>query len=288
MHGKMAVSVNRKGPQMTDQKYLDQLAAAERRALSRAAPQPSHGKTPPAAPKIELDPSHRARSVDDIAAKIERGNLAEREAKRAGSRARLAVSGAEDAARTTARKSVKGGVPDVGTGQTIIKLRQPPIAYLIDHRRIGAEERQAADEIALAFFTLSSRLMVKGIAYDRVDGGRGHDVPWPLRVAGAVANYQNWARLWSDRNKTYCDPTLEIVIAAVIDERPIRGIAQDLGFRPAKIARGVVCGLRDYAAHASIITGKVAENWRQEAEREFAVTPAAIRLTAYARAQLER
>jgi hypothetical protein len=198
------------------------------------------------------------------------------------------VDQAEKAALAAARRLMKGQVEDVGTGQTIIKLRQPPLAYLIDQRRIGAEERQAADEIALAFFTLSSRLMVKGITFDRVDGGRGHDVPWPLRVAGAVENYQRWANIWSERNKAYCDPTLEICIAAVIDERHIRGIAQDLCFRPAKIARAIICGLRDYAARASIITGGLAERWRQEAEREFAITPAAIRLTAYARARLER
>jgi hypothetical protein len=198
------------------------------------------------------------------------------------------VEEAQKAALAAARATIKGEVPDVGTGETIIKFRQPPVAYLIDKRRIGSAEQQAASAIELAFYTLSSSLMVKGISYDRVDSSRGHDLPWSVRVADTVKTYQKWANVWSDRNKQYCDPTLEIVIAAVIDERHIRGIAQDLCFRPAKIERAIICGLRDYAVRAEIVDGRQAQAWTQEAEREFAITPASIRLTAYARARLER
>ena len=211
-----------------------------------------------------------------------------RKAKTPEKRFAAVVADAEADARTRARSSIKGEITDVGTGQTIIKMKQAPIAYLIDKRKIGAEERQAADEIALAFQTLSSRLMVRGISYERVDCGRVNDLPWPARVADAVRRYQDWARTWTDRSAQYFDPTLEIVIAAVIDERHIRGIAQDLGFRPAKIERAIICGLRDYAARAKIAHGKQAEQWKLEAAREFAITPDARLYTAYARARLER
>ena len=51
---------------------------------------------------------------------------------------------------------------------------------------------------------------------------------------------------------------LEVIIAAVVDERPISVIAADIGRsgRGYKIVKnGIVCGLRDYAARAGWITG---------------------------------
>lgn len=200
---------------------------------------------------------------------------------------RATLRAAEENALVTTRARVRGDVNDVGTPYTIVKMRPTPVETLIDKHKIGSEERQAADEISLAFFALSSRLMLRGINYDRVDGGRQSNLPWSVRLAGAVSRYQAWANIWSGRNKQYADPTLEIVIAAVIDERRIRGIAQDLCFRPAKIERAIICGLRDYAARADIAGGKHAQRWKDEAQREFAITPDAIRLTAYARARLE-
>jgi hypothetical protein len=183
---------------------------------------------------------------------------------------RLQVAKAEEEALAIARAAVKGEVPDVGTGETIIKLKQAPVGFLIDKKRIGSEERQAADEISLAFFTLSSRLMVRGIDYDRVDGGRGSDAPWAVRTAKAVGNYHAFANVWSARHKQYADPTLEIIIAAVIDERHIRGIAQDMGFDPRRIERAIVHGLRDYAARAQFAHGKLGNAWIEAAEAEFA------------------
>ena len=200
---------------------------------------------------------------------------------------RKLIVAAGEQALIAARAAVKGEVPDVGTGETIIKLKQAPVAFLIDEKRIGSEERQAADEISLAFFTLSSRLMIRGIDYERVDGGRGNDAPWAIRTAKAVDNYQKFANIWSDRNKQYADPTLEIVIAAVIDERHIRGIAQDMGFSPKRIERTIIHGLRDYAARADFSHGKVGEAWKAAAQAEFAPMNPTL-LKAVKRARIER
>lgn len=183
------------------------------------------------------------------------------------------------------RDAIKERVDDVGTGQTIIKLRQAPLPFLIGKHKIASEELQAADEISLAFTALSGALMVKGISFDRVDCSRGTS-DLPLRVAGAVSRYQDWAKVWSQRNASYCDPTLEIVIAAVIDERPIRAIAADMGFRVQKVEKAIINGLRDYAAHIGVVTGHHAQIWRDKAAAEFVPTPASIRLTAYARARI--
>lgn len=177
---------------------------------------------------------------------------------------------AENAALEDARKRVKGEVADVGTGFTLLKMRQKPIPKLIDEQKIGPHERDAATEIELAIFTLTSRLMVRGINYERVDYGKSSDAPMPVRQAHAVKRYQEYAKVWSDRAALYADPTLQIVIAAVVDEQPVRSIADDVGYRRQRVERALIWGLRDYAARAGMVSGKLAQDWIDTAEQMFA------------------
>lgn len=174
---------------------------------------------------------------------------------------------------------------DPGTGFTIIKMLRKPLDVLIEKHKIGQEELDAAEEIGLAFYTLTSRLACRGINYERVDGGGGTEIPWPARVAGAVGRYQAFAKLWTRRSNGYQDPTLEIVIAVVVDERPIRGLAIDLHISRARCERALIGGLRDYAARAGLVGGQVSERWKRDAEWVFG--PEALQRAA-SRARMER
>lgn len=156
-----------------------------------------------------------------------------------------------------------------GTGQTILKHRQAPIARLVDSEKIGPEEIQAAQEIEQAFFAIDTRGRLCGMTLDRVDGGRHSDLPWPATVAKAVVNYQRWANHWSSRRKAYGDPMLEVVVAAVIDERPIKEIAMDVGRRHTTVELGLASGLRHYAAWAGFASGQMAALWLDAAESVF-------------------
>jgi hypothetical protein len=198
-----------------------------------------------------------------------------------------AIRKTEAAEMDRKRAQIKDPVSDVGTGFTIIKLQQKPLELLINAHKIGPEEIQAAEEIGLAFYTISSRLACRGISYDRVDGGRGDDIPWPARVAGAVGRYQHFAKVWSDRNKSYGDPTLEIVIAAVVDEQSLRSLAIDKRCARARAERALIGGLRDYAARAGLVSGMQGNRWRDDAERVFGPTSPVLR-AAVQRARLER
>ena len=137
-----------------------------------------------------------------------------------------------------------------GTGYTIIKRRLSPVAQLVDGGHITSEHLQSADEIVFAFAAIAGRLWVRSAAIDRV-GGRTHDdTPWGLRTASAVARYQEWARAWSCRSKNRADPTLSIVISAVVDEHSMRSIAADHGIHRDTVRNRLVAGLQDYAIRA--------------------------------------
>lgn len=168
------------------------------------------------------------------------------------------------------RANIKDAVLDVGTGQTILKLRQKAIPKLVDEGKIGPEELAAAAEILIAFNAIASRLMCRGISYERVDNGGGSpDTSWPAKIAKPVERYQAYASAWTRRNEDYGDPTLEIVIDAVIDELHLSAIHAKHGCRLAKIEKALICGLRDYAARAGFITGHKAQAWQDEAAAVF-------------------
>lgn len=188
------------------------------------------------------------------------------------------------AANATAEEKVE--IRDRGTGLTRLKLAASPIGLLIEQKKIGPEERNAADEIARAIHLIAGRLGVKGgLNIDRVDCSPRGDAPGaPLK---AVVRYQAWATHWSRRKALFCDPMLEIIVAVVIDERSIRATARDVERSHVAVERGVIAGLRDYAARANLVTGSMALRWIQEAEAVF-VTPALMLRKAVNRARYER
>lgn len=158
--------------------------------------------------------------------------------------------------------------PDRGTGLTRLKLSPNPIARLADQKKIGPEELQAVEEINEAFSALASRLMVRGMALERVDRS-GVDDRHAGAAARAVANYTAWANFWSVRAKAHCDPTLQIVVAVAVDQWSVRMTAAELGLHHSKVEAGVISGLRDYAARAGFVNGRIAERWMLAAEGLF-------------------
>lgn len=184
------------------------------------------------------------------------------------------IEAREIALRKLGRQEIEGPVEDVGSGQTLLKFRRTPIARLIDIGKLGPEEIQAAQEIESAFFAIDSRGRISGMSLDRVDGGGRHsDLPWSARVAGAVQNYQRYAVYWTKRSNLYADPMLQVVIAAVIDERPVREIAMDVGRRHSTVELGLVWGLRDYSLRAGFATAQTGWEWVREDRRFHGVEP---------------
>jgi hypothetical protein len=90
----------------------------------------------------------------------------------------------------------------------------------------SGEEVRAADDIATAFHAQAGALMIKPPSLEKRDATyHGHDPAW---VIDAVSRYKRWARHWSERARNG-DRTLEIVIAAVVDERAFHVIEADVG-----------------------------------------------------------
>lgn len=153
-----------------------------------------------------------------------------------------------------------------GTGATILRFRAAPLTRLIERRRIGGEEVRAADDIATAFHAQAAAVMIKSPSLEKRDASyQGRE---PFRVIDAVARYKPWTRHWSHRARLG-DRTLEIVVAAVIDERAFHIIEADVGLRHGLAARATIAGLRDYAARAGWTDRRTGEAWIREAEAMF-------------------
>jgi hypothetical protein len=182
-------------------------------------------------------------------------------------RARKAEQAAEVAVHERIRKGdiVRAvdnkGTPapiDPGSGLAILKRSDSPISRLLNSGAIGSAELQASEDICLAFQAISGALFLKPLSMERRD--RSNSIHEPARVIDATSRYQAWARLWSDRSKRG-DPTLEIVISAVWDERGFRTIEQDLNIRNGAAAKATAAGLRDYAARAGWAQGAASKRW---------------------------
>lgn len=153
-----------------------------------------------------------------------------------------------------------------GTGQTILRMTAKPLARLIEQKKIGPEELQAAGDISTAFMSMAGGLLIKPLGMERVDRGQsGHE---PAAIVDAQRRYRNWADHWSMKAKRG-DPTLEIAIAAVIDERPFHVIEADIGLRHGTAKKTLIRALRDYAARAGWVKGRLADLWRAEAGSTF-------------------
>lgn len=254
-----------------DKDYLDKLELASSRGRALDVPRPTNEKARTPKPPPELDPQHRARSVDAIAERLGRIEAATTDNDRRVASARRSVRKAETSSFDKKRAAVKDAVEDAGTGQTILKLRQKPIERLIDENKIGPWERDAAAEIETAVHAIASSLMSRGISLDRVDCGKASTGgAWSDRQATAVRNYQRFAEVWSDRAAQYRDKTLQIIISAVIDERSIRLISDDAHCSRLRAERALIWGLRDYAARAGLVPNKhLAADWQGAAEQVF-------------------
>jgi hypothetical protein len=153
-----------------------------------------------------------------------------------------------------------------GTGATILRFRPAPLVRLIEKQRIGTEEIRAADDITTAFHAQAGAVMIKSPSLEKRDATyHGREPVW---VIDAVSRYKRWVRHWSQRAQ-HGDPTLEIVVAAVIDERALYSIEADVGIRHGMAARVVVAALRDYAARAGWTDRNIGEAWIKEAEAIF-------------------
>jgi hypothetical protein len=155
-----------------------------------------------------------------------------------------------------------------GTGATILRLRPAPLVRLIEKQRIGTEEIRAADDISSAFHAQAGAVMIKSPPLEKRDATyHGREPVW---VIDAVSRYKRWVRHWSQRARQG-DPTLEIVIAAVIDERAFFSIEADIRIRHGMAARVVIAALRDYAARAGWTDRNIGEAWIKAAEAIFAL-----------------
>lgn len=153
-----------------------------------------------------------------------------------------------------------------GTGATILRLRPAPLVRLIEKQSIGTEEIRAADDITTAFHAQAGEVMIKSPSLEKRDATyHGREPVW---VIDAVSRYKRWARHWSQRAH-HGDPTLEIVVAAVIDERAFYSIEADVGIRHGMAARVVIAALRDYAARSGWTDRNIGEAWIKEAEAIF-------------------
>ena len=113
--------------------------------------------------------------------------------------------------------------------------------------------------------------MLKSPSLEKRDAAcHGREPAW---IIDAVARYKRWAQHWSARARRG-DRTLEIVIAAVVDERAFYLIESDIGIRHGLAARVVVAGLRDYAARAAWTDARTREAWIADAQTVFALRPA--------------
>ena len=160
--------------------------------------------------------------------------------------------------------------PGPATGQTVIKQYARPVQSLIDAKEIGPEETRAAEDIEAAIFALCGVLGIGSISLDRVDAGFSSSNAKAAAITARVLRYQEWADYWSRRKKTEFDPMLEVVFAAVVDERSIRDIASEVGRHHRVVRAALAAGLRDYAARAGWVTGSLRKLWEREAEEVFA------------------
>ena len=155
-----------------------------------------------------------------------------------------------------------------GTGATILRFRAAPLVRLIEKQRIGSEEVRAADDMTTAFHAQAGAVMIRSPSLEKRDASyQGRE---PVRVIDAVSRYKPWARHWSQRARLG-DRTLEIIVAAIIDERAFHIIEADAGVRHGMAARVTIAGLRDYAARAGWTDRNTGDIWIREAEAIFAL-----------------
>ena len=157
--------------------------------------------------------------------------------------------------------------PTGATGQTILKFTGSPIDRLVHDKRIGPVELIAAHDLHDGYMAITGHLWLRAVTLERVDasGGGGDSPP---RIIDAQRRYKAFAGHWSMMAKRG-DRTLRILIDAVVDERPLRIVEDDLGIRHGLAAKAVVRGLRDYAARAGWVDPTTRAQWLADAGNTF-------------------
>lgn len=187
-----------------------------------------------------------------------------------------ALGRAETIAKSAQYEQIKNGAvisdeekrPNVvPSGLVAVRMRNSPVAWLVSNRKIGGDEFRAAVDIETAFMALSGALMFKPLTMEKTSPGKRRE--WDERTSEAVERYRRFAGHWSDRAKQYGDKTLEIVISAVIDQRPFSQIEADIGLRHGKAKQVTVRALRDYAARAGFVDRRTGDRWKVEAAQSF-------------------
>lgn len=156
------------------------------------------------------------------------------------------------------------------TGFTLLKLQNRPLDRLIGTGKIGPEELQAASDIYTVAMTQTGALMLRPHRMERLDPARVDNAS--AAAVEAYRRYRAWADHWSMRAKRG-DKTLQIIWDVVVDDRPLGVMAADLSLDHRTVTRAVVRGLRDYAARAGWVRGKLAERWLAEASNTFKLSP---------------
>jgi hypothetical protein len=144
---------------------------------------------------------------------------------------------------------------------TVVKQRPTPVAFLVEKKRIGADELRAATEIETAWKALSGALMFKPLNWEKTDRGQLRD--WNERTSHIVQQYQEFANYWSMKAKRG-DNSLQILIYAVIDQRGFSNIEDEIGVRHGTAQPIVIKLLRDYCIRANWIDGNLRKEWERE------------------------
>ena len=169
--------------------------------------------------------------------------------------------------RALGRAALRGDGSEGASQLTAVRVRNNPVAWLVSTRKIGGDEFRAALEIETAVMALSGALMFKPLSMEKTSPGRRED--WDDRTSAAVERYRRFADHWSDRRSQYGDRTLEILIGALVDQRPFSQIESDIGLRHGRASLVTIRGLRDYAARAGFVDRGLAARWKAEAAQSF-------------------
>lgn len=209
-----------------------------------------------------------AGGIDAVIERMERRESAERAERQIRQQVRKTLASAQ---------TFNGDGEEVGgTPFTRLKYSRTPLVYLFEcepvvkgkpnPKKINTEELRAADDIQTAYFSQTRGLLIATQSYEKV--GRSNSNFEPYAVLDAVKRYKVWANHWSARAKRG-DKTLEIVIDAVCDQRPLREIDEQHRVRNGFSGIVVASALRDYIARAGWADPKQAAGYIEAAESNF-------------------
>ena len=138
------------------------------------------------------------------------------------------------------------------TGFTLLKFRPGAIDQLITEGKVGPAEFQAAKEFSAIFtdLVLEMRCSRMSDVYRIRQRAETADIAVKEAEIRRWNRYKEFRNYWSLRKKRFKDPTLQVFVAAVIDEHTLDQIAEDTGLTRIKTQRLIIQGLRDYARRA--------------------------------------